>query len=94
MKEIRNKNENPVLGKAIPVLGMKPKRRWYAIWLFLKIGLRSAISFKTSRRELLIDLTERMSIFKNMGGVRIFVIFRDRSKFSHIIQKVSARAFH
>jgi len=35
---------------AYTVLGMKPKRGWYVFWLFFKICLCSAISFKRSRR--------------------------------------------
>ena len=53
----------------------------------------SAISFKRSRRELSIDMAERWPIFKNKVAARILVIFQDRPVFSHIIQKVSARAF-
>jgi len=33
-------------------LGVKPKRGWYVLRLFFKIGLFSAISFKRSQREL------------------------------------------
>ena len=51
-----NKNKTPVLGNAIPVLGVKRKPGWYVFWLFFEIGLCSAISFKRSRRELSIDV--------------------------------------
>jgi len=88
-----SKNKSPVSGNAIPVLGVKPKRGWYVFWLFFKIDLCSAISFIRSRRELLIDVAEQRSILKNKGVVRILVIFQDRRMFSHIIQKVLARAF-
>ena len=54
----------------------------------------SAISFKKSRRELSIDGAEHRSILKSKGAVRSLVIFQDRPMFSHITQKVSARAFH
>jgi len=45
--------------------GMKPKRGWYVLWLFFKIGLCSAISFKRSRRELSTDVAEHGSMLKN-----------------------------
>jgi len=63
------------------------------VWkvFFFKIGLCSAISFKTSRRELSIDVAEHRSIMKSKGMVSILVIFQDRTMFSHIIQKVSVR---
>jgi len=48
----------PQFGESYPVLGVKPKRGWYAFWLFFKIGLCSAISFERSRRELSIDGAE------------------------------------
>jgi len=63
-------------------------------WLFFKIDLFSATSFKRSRRELSIDMAEHRSILKNREVVRILGIFQGRPMFSHIIQKVSARAFH
>jgi len=66
---------------------------WYVFLLFFEIGLRSAILFKRSRRELSIDVAEHRSILKK-GMVRILVIFQDWPMFSHIIQKVSLRAFH
>jgi len=53
---------NCVMGNAIPVLGVKPKREWYVFWLFFKVGLCSAISFKRSRRELSIYVAEHKSI--------------------------------
>jgi len=90
---VHSKNRTPVLGNAIPVLGVKLKRGWYVIWLFFKIDLCSAISFKRSRRELSVDVAEHRPILKNKGVVRILVIFQDRLMFSHIVQKVSARAF-
>jgi len=64
------------------------------IQLFSKIDLYSATSFKRSWQELSIDVTEHGSILKNEGVKRISVIFHDRPVFSHIIQEVSARAFH
>ena len=74
-------------------LSWKIREQW-KFWLFFKIGLCSAISLKRSERELSIDVTEHSSILKNKGAMRVLVIFKDRSMFCHIIQKVSARAFH
>jgi len=91
---LHSKNRTLVLGNAVTVLGMKPKRGCYVFRLFFKMGLCSAISFKRSRRELSIDVAEHRSILKNKGVERILVIFQDRPMFSHIIRKVSARAFH
>jgi len=51
-------------------------------WLFFKVDLRSAISFKRSRRELSIDAAEHNFVSKNKGLVRVLVIFQDRPKFS------------
>jgi len=51
------------------------------------------MSFKRPRRELSIDMAEHRSVLKNKALVRILVIFQDRPMFSHVIQKVSARAF-
>ena len=50
--------QSSVLGNAIPVLGVKPKREWYVFWVFFQIGLCSAILFKRSRRELSIDVAQ------------------------------------
>jgi len=49
--------------RAIPVLGMKPKRGCYVICLFFKIGL-TAISFKRSGWDLSIHIAEHGSMFK------------------------------
>jgi len=64
---LHSKNKNPVLGNAIPVLGVKPKRGLYVFWLFFKVGTFSAISFNRSRprRELSIDVAEHRSTLKN-----------------------------
>jgi len=69
-------------------------RTWYVFWLLFRIVLCSAISFKSSRRGLSFDVAEHTSIMKNKKDMRIFVILQDRSMFSHIIRKVSARAFY
>ena len=75
-------------------LGLSWKVREKCVfWLFFKIGLCSAISFKRSQRELSIDVAQHESILKNKGKVRILVVFQDRPMFSHIIQKVSRREF-
>ena len=63
------------------------------IWLVFKIGQRSAISFKRSRRELSCDVAEHRSILKNDGVMRNLVSLRDMPTFSRNSQKVSARAF-
>jgi len=89
-----SKNEIPVIRSSIPVLGVKLKWGWYVFWLFFRIGQCSAISFKRFRREVSIDVAEHRSIVKNKGALRVLVIFQDRPVFSHIISKVSARAFH
>jgi len=53
------------------------------------------ISFERFRRELYsINVAELMSISKNRGVKRISVIFQDIPMLSHIIQRISARAFH
>jgi len=39
-------------------------REKFVFWLFFKIDLCSAISFKRSRRELSIDVAEQRSILK------------------------------
>jgi len=49
---------------------------WYVFRLFFKIGLCSAISFKMSRRELSIDMSEHGSILKNKVVMRILIIFK------------------
>jgi len=59
------KTKYPVLGIAVPVLGVKSKRGWYVFWLFFKIGLCSAISFGRSWRDLSIDVAEQRSKLKN-----------------------------
>ena len=58
------KTKPPVLGNALPVLGVKSKRGWYVFWWMFKIGLCSAISIKRSRRELSIDVAEHRSTLK------------------------------
>ena len=59
------KTKTPFLGNAISVLMVKPKRGWCVFWLFFKVGICSAISFKRSRRELSIDVAELWSMLKN-----------------------------
>ena len=68
-----------MLGNAIPVLGVKPKRGWYVFWLFFKIGLCSAISFKRSQRELSIDVAEHTSMLKNYQNT-LYALFSFISK--------------
>jgi len=69
------KNKTPILGNAIPVLGMKPKWRCYVV--FSKTGECSTISLRTSRQELYIDLAEHRFTLKNKGTMHILVIFQD-----------------
>jgi len=92
--QVHSQNKTPNFWNALSVLGLKPKRGWYVIWLFLRIGICSAISFKRSRRELSIDVAEHRSVLKIKGEVRILIILQDRPMFSHIVRKVSARASH
>ena len=75
-------------------LGREPKTGVEGILAIFKIGLCSAISFERSRRKLSIDVTQHRSILKNKGEMRILVIFQNKPMFSHIIRKVSAKAFH
>jgi len=79
--------------RMISILGVKPKRG-SVFWLFFKIGLCSATSFKRARRERSIDVAEHRFILKNKGVMHVLVIFKDRPMFSHIIQKVSTGAFY
>jgi len=55
--------------------------------------LMFSLEFERSQRELSIDVAEHRSILKKKEVVCILVIFQDMLMFSHIIQKVSARAF-
>jgi len=57
--------KTPVLGNAIPVLGVKLKRAYNVFSLFFNIDLCTATSFERFRRELPIDMAERRSILKN-----------------------------
>ena len=86
----------PILGISdfIPILGVQVKGGWCGFQLLFKIDLCSSASFKRSRRELSIDVAERTSISKSTEVKRILVTFQDKPMFNHIIQKVSARAFH
>ena len=63
---------------------------WYVFWLFFKIRLCLSISFKRPQRELSIVAEHS----ENKGVARLPIIFQDSPMFSHIIRKVSARAFH
>jgi len=64
------------------------------IEVFFEIDLYSAILLKKPRQELFIDDAGHESILKIKGVMRILVTFQERPMFSHIIQKVLARAFH
>jgi len=63
-RAVYRENESLVLGNAIPVVIMKPKRIGTYCSNFSK-DLCSAVSLKTSRRELSIDVVEHKSISKN-----------------------------
>jgi len=63
-KQHTQSKQSPLLGNAIPVLGVKRKQGWYVFWLFFKIDLCSAISFKRSRREFFIAGAEQLSMLK------------------------------
>jgi len=58
------KNTENKTPDAIPVVGVKLKRGYYVFWLFFKIEVCSAPSFKRSRRKLSIDVAEHRSILK------------------------------
>jgi len=61
-----SKNKTPVSGREFfTVLGVKLKWQWYVFWLFFKIGLCSATSMESSRRDLLNDVADHRSILKN-----------------------------
>jgi len=65
--------KTPVLEHATPAMGVKPKQGCYVFWLFFKMGLFSALSFKRSRRELSIDVAEPRS--PENKGVCVFWLF-------------------
>jgi len=91
-RALHSKNKTPGLGNAIPVFGVKLKRD-YVFWQFFNINLCSATLMESSRRDLLNDMAERKSILKNNQNTYYFVIFQDRSMFSHINGKLSPRPF-
>jgi len=55
----------PRFGECYTCFGYETKTGVVRIWLFFKIGLCSAISFKRSRRELSIDVAEHRPMLKN-----------------------------
>jgi len=75
------------------VLGVQLNRRKYVFWLFYNIGLCSATSMESSRRDLLNVMAEHRSIFKNSQNTHNSFIFLDRPMFSHINGKLSLRPF-
>jgi len=56
---------NPVLGIAIPVLGIKLTWWLCVFWYFFDIDLRPAISMESSRRDPLNDMAEHKPTLKN-----------------------------
>jgi len=67
-----SKNKIHVLGNAISVLGVKSKRGCYVFRLYFKIGLCSAMSFKSFRRELSIDVAQHRSMLKHYQNTHYF----------------------
>ena len=78
-------NENTSFREFLRVLGKKIKRGAFFDIFQDRTTLRSAISFKRSRRELSIDVAEHKHILKNKGVVHILVVSRDRTMFKRII---------
>jgi len=58
-------NTKARFGECYTYFGCETKAGLYVFWLFFKIGLCSAISFKRSQRELSIDVAQHRSILKN-----------------------------
>jgi len=68
------------LGESFPLMWLNIGLSWKirercVFWVFFKVGLCSAVSFKRSRRVLSIDVAEHRSILKNKGKMRIFCYF-------------------
>jgi len=63
---LHSKIKTPVLGNAIPVLGVKLKRGQYVFWSFFKVDLFSHINGISSRRDILNDVAEHRCILKNI----------------------------
>jgi len=61
--------------------------------LCFEIDLRSATLMKSSRRDLLNDMTEHRSILKNNQNTHYSLTYQDRPMFSHINGKLSPRPF-
>ena len=60
-----SKKQPPVLGNAIPVLGVNLKQGYFVFWQFFHIDLCIAISMESCRRDLLNDMAEHGPILKN-----------------------------
>ena len=82
--DIHRKHKTPVLGNAIPVLGVKPKRGWYVLRWFFKIDLTyvQPHHWKTLRESsplmsmplaFWFHTQYRYSIPKNGGSVIVFL---------------------
>jgi len=68
------------LGESFPLMGLNISlswkiREWCVLWVFVKVDLRSAISFKRSRPELSIDVAEHRSIYKNNQNTTPFYFY-------------------
>jgi len=62
--------------------------------LLFETKICSATSMECFCRDLLNDMADHGLSLKNNQNTHYSLIFRDEIMFSHIIQKVSARAFH
>ena len=65
-----------VLGNAIPAFGRETETGVFVVWLFFRLGLCSAISFKRSRLGLFTKVAEHRSFWKNKGLISILAIFQ------------------
>ena len=64
LEKLRSKNKNPVLGSAIPVLGVKPKRGSYFSNFLTKTYIQPH-QWKAVGRDLLNDMTGHKNILKS-----------------------------
>jgi len=76
---VYSKNKTPVSGSSIPVLGVNTETGVVLIWLFSKIDLCSATSFKSAFQDLLNDVADHRSILKNYQNT-FYTRFGIRSK--------------
>ena len=55
-KNVREHNKNTCFRECYTCFGCETKTREYVFWLFFKIGLCSATSMESSRRDILNDM--------------------------------------